>query len=380
MDELHEELGKEVRINLENEVKIKRLERQQVRYEADIQYLYNIIEKLESQKKCDDKELQALRIQLVESHTKLKNSEKLCNKKEQFITFRESQLLEQEDEIYRLKQRISDLFKQKNGDMARVRDIITPLEGLSNAQLLGEIQTHSENLYTYAIGRTPNARTAQRSRDRIQNASDMLNRRLASENDRLTAENARLAHENVRLANEILEVRRNLEELEGNKDTLLNENAQFRTEIHIAKENLEGFKVEAESRLADLMNEILERDKIIRGLENNLRTLLEESERLETNCNRLIDGLQRNLDRARVDIDERDVLINRYRIALNDCQDEKDVAWARYMTEQLRTRSLIRQRLALKIANRQLQIRLMNPPVVIPPPIPQPVNQIWLLL
>jgi hypothetical protein len=100
MDELREELGKEVRINLENEAKIKRLERQQVRYEADIQYLYNIIEKLESQKKCDDKELQALRTQLVESHTKLKNSEKLCDKKEQFITFRESQLLEQEDEIY----------------------------------------------------------------------------------------------------------------------------------------------------------------------------------------------------------------------------------------------------------------------------------------
>ena len=34
--ELHEELGKEVRINLENEAKIRRLERQQARYEKDI--------------------------------------------------------------------------------------------------------------------------------------------------------------------------------------------------------------------------------------------------------------------------------------------------------------------------------------------------------
>ena len=53
--ELHEELGKEVRINLENEAKIKRLERQHARYEKDIQYLYNVIEKLESQKACDKK-------------------------------------------------------------------------------------------------------------------------------------------------------------------------------------------------------------------------------------------------------------------------------------------------------------------------------------
>ena len=45
--ELHAELGKEVRINLENEAKISRLEKQQVRYEEDIQYLYGIIEKLE---------------------------------------------------------------------------------------------------------------------------------------------------------------------------------------------------------------------------------------------------------------------------------------------------------------------------------------------
>ena len=45
--ELHAELGKEVRINLENEAKISQLEKQQVRYEENIQYLYGIIEKLE---------------------------------------------------------------------------------------------------------------------------------------------------------------------------------------------------------------------------------------------------------------------------------------------------------------------------------------------
>ena len=42
--ELYAELGKEVRINLENKTKISRLEKQQVRYEKDIQYLYRIID------------------------------------------------------------------------------------------------------------------------------------------------------------------------------------------------------------------------------------------------------------------------------------------------------------------------------------------------
>src|SRR4030081_3469734 len=102
--ELHEEISKEVRINLENEAKIKKLGRQQARDEADVQYLYNVIEKLESQKKCDEKELHSLRNQLAESYIRLKNAEKLCDEKEKFILFWESQLLESEDIIYELKQ------------------------------------------------------------------------------------------------------------------------------------------------------------------------------------------------------------------------------------------------------------------------------------
>src|SRR6185312_4594897 len=58
--ELHAELGKEVRINLENEAKISQLEKQQVRYEEDIQYLYGIIEKLEAQSEYSKKEKDSL--------------------------------------------------------------------------------------------------------------------------------------------------------------------------------------------------------------------------------------------------------------------------------------------------------------------------------
>ena len=113
--------------------------------------------------------------------------------------------------------------------------------------------------------------------------------------------------------------------------------------------------------------------------------MLNASEELERNADRLLresEQLHVNLEQANHVIAERDILINRYRNALNTCRDERDIALARYMTEWLKTRSLTRQRLALRIANRQLQIRLMNPPVVIPPPIPQPLlpNISWLIL
>ena len=364
--ELHEELGREVRINLENEAKIRRLERQQARYEEDIQYLYGIIEKLESQKKYDEKELHSLRAQLAESHTRLKNAEKLCDEKEKFILFRESQLLESEDIIHELKQKISGL-----SDMARTREGPIPLESLSNDQLLGEIQTHSENLYAYATGRTPNVRTAQRSRDRIQEASGALNNRLTNHIAQRTA------------------IEERDRELIENNDNLLIENAQLRNENHMLEQSIEGLKVEAErnkdfnrEKLADVMSELLNRRNITTKLENNLETLLRESERLETNYEMLTNELQRNLDHARTVIAERDIIINQYRNRIRNYQDERTLLTARFGAEQLLTRRLTRQRLALRIANRQLQIRLMNPPVVIPPPIPQPPlpNISWLML
>ena len=79
--ELHEEVGKEVRINFENEVKIRRLESQQARYEADIQYLYDIIKNLETHQKSDNKTIHFLRLQLSELQSQFKDSEKTCSEK-----------------------------------------------------------------------------------------------------------------------------------------------------------------------------------------------------------------------------------------------------------------------------------------------------------
>ena len=144
--ELHDELGKEVRINLENELKIKRLERQQARYEDDIQYLYGIIEKLESQKVCDNKELHSLRIQLAESHLRLKESERVSDEKEKFICFCESQLLESEDIIFKLKQQIQKMASG-TGSLSTKSDIEIICDDIhENLAVLRSVSPSSDNI------------------------------------------------------------------------------------------------------------------------------------------------------------------------------------------------------------------------------------------
>ena len=110
---MHEELESERKINCENRAKIKRLESQQVRYEKDIKYLYDVIEKYDLQKKSDKETICDLKSQLSEALKRLKHSEKICDEKEKYILFQESQLLESEDVIYNLKQRIAQLVSER---------------------------------------------------------------------------------------------------------------------------------------------------------------------------------------------------------------------------------------------------------------------------
>ena len=122
--ELHAELGKEVRINLENEAKISRLEKQQVRYEEDIQYLYGIIEKLEVRSDYSKKEKDSLTLRISELQSQLRNSEETCNEKEKFILFRESQLSELEKTIYKLKNPNSDTFHSKMASSSKIQSLL----------------------------------------------------------------------------------------------------------------------------------------------------------------------------------------------------------------------------------------------------------------
>ena len=58
--------------------------------------------------------------QLTESYKQLRNSERLCDEKEKFILFRESQLLESEDIIYKLKQRILALSSKMSASSSTI--------------------------------------------------------------------------------------------------------------------------------------------------------------------------------------------------------------------------------------------------------------------
>src|ERR1044071_9335674 len=166
--ELHAELEKEVRINLENEAKISRLEKQQVRYEKDIQYLYGIIEKLEARSEYSKKEKDSLTLQVSELQSQLRNSEKACNEKEEFILFRESQLSELEKTIYQLKQHLQ-VASTSHNKMSRTRTDLASLDTMTNAQRLEEIQANVERLYLYTVRseRLPaDLGTAERLRER----------------------------------------------------------------------------------------------------------------------------------------------------------------------------------------------------------------------
>src|SRR6266511_6414453 len=97
--ELRQELDREVKINIENETKIKCLEKQLGRYENQILYLNNLIEKFESQEKSNREELTNLQLELKKSNT-------IYEERGKYILFQESNILELQEVIYKLKERI----------------------------------------------------------------------------------------------------------------------------------------------------------------------------------------------------------------------------------------------------------------------------------
>jgi len=97
--ELRQELDREVKINIENETKIKCLEKQFGRYENQILYLNNLIEKFESREKSNREELTNLQLELKKSNT-------IYEEREKYILFQESNILELQEVIYKLKERI----------------------------------------------------------------------------------------------------------------------------------------------------------------------------------------------------------------------------------------------------------------------------------
>jgi chromosome segregation ATPase len=98
--ELRREIDKEVQINIENEAKIKHLEKQLSRYEDEIRYLNNLVEKFESRENESKKEISKLNLEL-------RKSKSICEDKEKYILFQETHLLEFQESINKSKKLIN---------------------------------------------------------------------------------------------------------------------------------------------------------------------------------------------------------------------------------------------------------------------------------
>jgi polyhydroxyalkanoate synthesis regulator phasin len=116
--ELRREIEREVQINLENEAKIKRLERQLVRYEDEIVHLNNLVGGFQSRENDNKKELSRLRLALNKSNS-------ICETKEKYILYQDSQLLESQETIIKLKGRINTMA-QSSSSTTRPRRIQPP--------------------------------------------------------------------------------------------------------------------------------------------------------------------------------------------------------------------------------------------------------------
>src|ERR1044072_183326 len=169
------------------------------------------------------------------------------------------------------------------------------------------------------------------------------------------------------------------------KTALADQSDESKSIIHRLKESLEGTQAEIDGKVSEIfllksmcdeldlqlrngINQVEEKDRYIRELNAQLEELIGVSERVERNSDVLLresEQVCKNLEMANRAIGERDILINKYRNWLDVLADRLDIAQAWFMTERLETRSLRRQRLALKIANKQFQIRLMNPGSII---------------
>ena len=84
---------------------------------------------------------------------------------------------------------------------------------------------------------------------------------------------------------------------------------------------------EIDSQLRELTNQIEERDRRIGTLNKQLHELLNASEGLERNADRLLresEQLRVNLKQTNYVIAERDILINQYMGQLRTCRYERD--------------------------------------------------------
>lgn len=333
-----------------------------------IQYLYSEIDSL--RQKLNKSELQC------ENYCdKLRDSKKECDLKEKFIQFRESQLIEAEETIFKLKERIIFLSKKismsapgsPSGSRPPMRPIgrdrldsrsraeITSLDNAPTSRLFDTINDNVEILFRYAIGteHPQNMHSVEHIKDLITNASRLIKTEL----DLYDEEHNELQRQNDDLQIENGELQIEIDDHNDDINKLMDENNDLGGEIKELRDALRGYK-----------NRIYALDQGIQDLDDEYddaeEDLLEDLRQLENNYNRL----KNEAEDLRQDIDA--------------CDLERRRNLARFNAERVVTDSLNRRLFALKITNTRLQIELMNAPInaPLPPQPPQQPDQIWLLL
>lgn len=314
--------------------------------EEYIQYLYSVIDILKQK-------LHNSESQCKDYSSKLRHSEKICDEKEEFILFRESQLLEFEDTINKLKQRILLLSNGKMSAGARTsrsrsgsrsrsqsRAELVSLDTLNNTRLLERINASADELFQYATGEEimQNIGVAQHLRDVITRGSNIIKERASTEED---------------MAEEI--------------SKLIDDNAELRQEIFRLNVSMDGANAEIDDMATQLENIVQEKDDEFTAYQNGIANILGEHWQLDEGDDLLLE-LENALDYTRRELTRRVNTID----DLNAQLDE----------EQILTRDLSRRIILLKMTDRQRQIGLMNAPIIAPAPLPppQPIDQIWLLL
>lgn len=147
--ELRQELDKEVKINVTNEAKIKCLERQLDKYENELLRLNSLIENFESKEKSNKKEITDLRLELKKSNT-------ICGKKEKYILYQESELLNSQEIIYKLKKRIHIMAQASSSSTASddsSENIIQPPNSDEHKELFHDVQVKCMHISEFIKGK-----------------------------------------------------------------------------------------------------------------------------------------------------------------------------------------------------------------------------------
>jgi len=385
-------------------------------YERYIQYLYGIINNLESQRETDINELQSLKNQL-------KNSEKLCNEKEKFILFREEQLSniyeETENKINKLKYRIQKLRETITLNMSHLPSTNTPVFNLitdvrANIKLLADsargdntllkdeidnLQTQTElkltqiqnGCYTFENEVTQLRQEVINLKDINHNQQELTNE-LGTINETLKEQIDDLTDKNETIQSEINEKTRLYDQAQDRLDECREENYQLRESLEGAHENItEGEfaydKLKQKLRILGLTH-IAWRARNLRQAQildiefNTARTAWRNQIDRNRNITRELQNCRRhgkNLQNDKVFIEFwRDRLILRYEKWKNKTKDKRQIILA----DQNNIKRLNRQMAILKIQIQWFRFRVMNLQINHPLPViqqPQVITS-WLIL